>query len=149
MTWDDNWVRALVTIAAATVGAIFASMASAYSARQKIREVELAYLYKLRDGYLDNARKVTGEVYIPVNVAITNLFKGYEKFVASAPSGGSGKGSEAEKDFVECCNDFLEELDGLFARGADAYLTTTLDSDLNDFMNFVRNSITQTEVKRR
>ncbi len=76
-------VRALVTIGAAALGAIFAGVVNAYAARLKVKEIELSYLYRLRYGYLDNARKMTGEVYVPISVALTNLFKGYERFAAT------------------------------------------------------------------
>jgi ABC-type uncharacterized transport system ATPase subunit len=79
MSWDDNWVRAVVGIGVAALGAIIAGVVNAYAAKLKIKEIELNYRYKLRDGYLDNARKLTGEVYIPISVALTNLLKGYER----------------------------------------------------------------------
>jgi hypothetical protein len=92
MSWDDNWVRVFVTIGAAALGAIFAGVVNAYAARLKVKEIELNYLYKLRDGYLDNARKMTGEVYVPISVALTNLFKGYERFTADLATSKYSRG---------------------------------------------------------
>ena len=84
MVWDDNWTRALVTALAAALGAVIAGVVNAYASKQKIKEVELQYRFKLRDGYLDNARKFAGEVYIPINIALTSLFNSYERFAANS-----------------------------------------------------------------
>jgi hypothetical protein len=69
---DDNFIKAVLAIAGAIAGGLIASAANAYAARQKIREVEISYAYKLRDGYLENARKMAAEVYIPINIALHN-----------------------------------------------------------------------------
>jgi hypothetical protein len=58
MSWDVNWTRALVTVLAAAAGAIIAGIVNAYAANRKIREIELQYLFKRRDSYIDNARSV-------------------------------------------------------------------------------------------
>src|SRR4051812_24967697 len=81
MSWDDNWTRALVTVLAAATGAIVAGIVNAYAANRKIREIELQYLYKRRDSYIDNARSVMAEVYIPISIALTKLSNSYERFV--------------------------------------------------------------------
>ncbi|MFO1035647.1 MAG: hypothetical protein U1E45_02270 [Geminicoccaceae bacterium] len=149
MTWDDNWTRALVTVLAATVGAILAGAVNAYAAKQKVREVELQYMYKLRDGYLDNARKLAGEVYIPISIALTSLFNSYERFAttisATEPTGQKPFRSDFEID----CLRYLQTIDDLLARGADAYLTTSLDEQLNQFSNFIRNSLDQKIIRKR
>jgi hypothetical protein len=149
MRWDDNWTRALVTVGAAAIGAILAGLASAYAARQKVREVELQYLYKLRDGYLDNARKFTGEVYVPISIALTTLFKSYERFAATFGVPATENAPEPLNVFRADCAAFVQAIDDLLARGADAYLTTGVDERLNDFTNFIRNSIDVTEVRKR
>jgi hypothetical protein len=46
----------------------------------KVREVKLAYEQRIRDTYLENARKVTGDVYIPLAIAISHLTKAYGEF---------------------------------------------------------------------
>jgi hypothetical protein len=148
MSWDDNWVRAVVGIGVAALGAIIAGVVNAYAAKLKIKEIELNYRYKLRDGYLDNARKLTGEVYIPISVALTNLLKGYERFAANSATPNLDALKEADDEFCDCCRDYLATLDGLLARGADAYLTLELDYWLNDFTNFIRNSLSQKELRK-
>jgi hypothetical protein len=149
MSWDDNWTRALVTVAAAAVGAIAAGVINAYAANRKIKEVELQYLYKLRDGYLDNARKVAGVVYIPISVALTSLFNSYERFAANIGTTAAVTEKGFRDDFETECLRYLGTIDDLLARGADAYLTTNLDEELNDFTNFVRNSLDAAGVKKR
>src|SRR6266853_322404 len=104
MSWDDNWTRALVTVLAAALGAIVAGGVNAYAANRKIREVELQYLYKLRDGYLDNARKFAGQVYIPISIALTSLFNSYERFSSTI---GSVRRESFKRDFETECRNFL------------------------------------------
>ena len=143
MNWDDNWTRALATVGAAAAGAIATALVGAYAANRKIREVELQYLYKLRDGYLDNARKVAGEVYIPISIALTSLSNSYERLAVNS----AGIPTEnAKAEFRAACLQYIDTIDELLARGADAYLTTELDERLNGFRNFVRNSIDQQHV---
>ena len=115
----------------------------------KVKEVELNYLYKLRDGYLDNARKMTGQVYIPISVALTNLLKGYELFAASSATSDANARKLSDDEFHNCCVDYLKIIDELLARGADAYLTLELDKELNEFTNFIRNSLRQNEFRKR
>ena len=88
MQWDDNfWVRALVTLAAAAAFGVIIAGASldAYAANRRIKEVELQYQYKLRDSYLENARKMTEDVYLPINIALTRLHNSYEKVRRQQP----------------------------------------------------------------
>jgi hypothetical protein len=149
MQWDDNWTRALVTVVAAAVGATLAGLANAYAAGRRIKEVELQYQYKLRDGYFENARKLTEQVYLPISIALTTLYKGYEHFVARSTSTDSVEANASLDEFSKVCKDYLDEIDGLFSRGADAYLISSLDVTLGDFTNFLRNSVGQKKVKRR
>ena len=146
--WDDNWTRALVTVLAAALGAVVAGVVNAHAANRRIKEVELQYLYKLRDGYLDNARKLAGEVYIPISIALTSLFKSYERFAASI-NPAAAKQAIFRDDFETECLRYLQTIDDLFARGADAYLITEIDEQLNDFSNFIRNSLDQKAIRKR
>jgi hypothetical protein len=147
VTWDDNWTRALVTIAAATLGAILASFVNAYASRQKIREIELQYQYKLRDGYLENARKLVGEVYIPINIALTYLFNSYERYAANTDQNLSSDASHNE--FKAAAIKYIETIDELLRRGADAYLIGTIDEQLNSFTNFIRNSVQSNSISKK
>jgi hypothetical protein len=150
MSWDDNWTRALVTILAATVGAIIAGIVNAYAANRKIREIELQYLFKRRDSYIDNARSVMAEVYIPISIALTKLSNSYQRFMSMSGAPQQSAVQALRADFETESLVFLDEMDSLFARGADAYLTTAIDERLNDFNNFLRSSLDRKAlVKKR
>jgi hypothetical protein len=145
VAWDDYWTKVLVSVIAACLGAIVVGVVNAYASRQKIKEVELQYKFKLRDGYLENARKLTEQVYIPINIALTDLYNSYEKFIVSANTDDD----TIEKTYREDCGKYLKAIDDLFRRGADAYLTNSIDETLNGFTNFVRNSLEAKEVTKR
>ncbi len=150
MSWDDNWTRALVTVLAAAAGAIIAGFVNAYAANRKIREIELQYLFKRRDSYIDNARSVMGEVYIPISIALTKLSNSFERFVSMNGAPQQSAVQALRDEFETASLTFLDEMDSLFARGADAYLTTAIDERLNDFNNFLRGSLDRKAlVKKR
>ncbi len=149
MHWDDNWTRALVTVVAASVGAVFAGLFNMYAANKGIKEVKLQYEYKLRDGYLDNARKFIGDVYVPLSIALTRLFKNYERYAATLEEKDAGELASTKNEFETDCRNYVQTVDELLDRGADAYLTTALDQRLNEFTNFIRNSIVEKEIRKR
>lgn len=148
MNWDDNWTRALVTVGAGAVGAVLAGLVNAYAARLKIREVELNYEYKLHDGYLENARKMTGEVYVPIAVALTELQNAFETFLF-VQTYDAFPVTAHEDALGDACLSYARTIDELFARGADVYLIIELDLRLNKFTNFMRNSVTETVSEKK
>src|ERR1700709_1079621 len=77
---DDGTLKLLIGLVGAAVGALAAAVANMYAANRKIKEIELSYNYKLQDGYLENARKFTGEVYVPINILLTQLSNAYNGF---------------------------------------------------------------------
>lgn len=141
LSWDDNWTRALVTVLAAAAGAIIAGIVNAYAANRKIREIELQYLFKRRDSYIDNARSVMADVYIPISIALTKLSNAHERFVSMNGAPQQSNVQALRDEFETASLAFLHDMDSLFARGADAYLTTAIDERLNDFNNFLRGSL--------
>jgi hypothetical protein len=149
MNWDDNSTRALVAIVVAALGAIGAGILNGYAANRRIKEVELQYIYKLRDGYLDNARKLSGEVYIPINISLTKLFNNYERFAATIRVTSENVQKSYREDFETACLEYIQTIGDLMARGADAYLTTAIDEQLNDFTNFIGISLDQQAVRKR
>jgi hypothetical protein len=150
MTWDDNWTRALVTVLAGALGAVIAAGFNVYAANRKIRELEVQYQQKLRDGYLENARKVADQVYIPISIALTSLSNCFGRYAANRESKSNPGAEKAFRDDFETeCLRFLHTIEGLLARGADAYLTTTIDERLNDFCNFLRESLDRSYVLKR
>jgi hypothetical protein len=148
MNWTADWIRALVAIGVGAVGAVLTGLVTAYAARQKVREVELNYEYKLRDGYLENARKMTAEVYVPIAVALTELQTAFETFLFVLTYDAFPVPAH-EGAFGDACLSYARTIDELFARGADIYLTIELDLRLNKFTNFIRNSVTETVSEKK
>jgi hypothetical protein len=138
---DESTVKLVFGFVGALGGALIAALANMYAANRKIREIELTYAYKLQDAYLENARKLTGEVYVPINILLTTLSNAYDSFRARVDFDANTAPEGSSNFFVGQCRSYLSETDLLFKRGADAYLTTTLDNYLRDFNSFVRESM--------
>jgi hypothetical protein len=138
---DDTTFKLIIGFGGAVVGALAAAAANMYAANRKIKEIELSYLYKLQDGYLENARKFTGEVYVPINILLTKLSNAYDTFRAKVNFEEQIVPEGSYNFFVGQCRSYLSEIDQLFHRGADAYLTTILDNRLRDFNSFIRESV--------
>lgn len=142
-------VTVLVGAIAAVAGAIAAGLANAYAARQRVKEIEVIYLQKLKDGYLENARKLTAEVYIPLSVTLTNLANSYDRFSGWIDYDAEISVEGFREDFLTDCLRYLSTVDDLMRRGADAYLTTALDEELQFFTNFIRDSMDAQELHRK
>jgi hypothetical protein len=142
-------VTVLVGAIAAVAGALAAGLANAYAARQRIREIEVSYLQRLKDGYLENARKVTAKVYIPISVALTSLANSYDRFSGRIDYNAETSPEHFREDFLTECLRYLTTIDDLMKRGADAYLTSALDEELQSFTNFIRDSMDAQEVNRK
>jgi hypothetical protein len=135
----------VATVCAALVAAVAGYMAGGW----KVREVKLAYEQRIRDTYLENARKVTGDVYVPLAIAISHLTKAYGEFrlhidfdQLTAPQGAANR-------FKGSCNNFKTMVDDLFARGGSAYLTLPLEEELSDFALFLAASQSATGVTKK
>ena len=137
---DDNMLKLLIGIGSAAIAAILTQLATAYSANRRIKEVELVYQQKLRDSYLENARKVTGEVYLPISIALTQLSNSYAKFKISIDFEAETSPADPRAEFLVDCTEYLDIIDNLVKRGGDAYLTTDLDEKLRRFNSFLRES---------
>jgi hypothetical protein len=74
---DGTAINALIATAGVVVGALLTALASTYTARQKTREIELAYERKLEENYLANARQYIEGVYAPLSIALTRLSDAY------------------------------------------------------------------------
>ncbi len=108
-------VTVLVGAIAALAGATAAGLANAYAARQRIKEIEVTYLQKLKDGYLENARKVTAEVYIPLSVTLTSLANGYDRFSGWIDYDAEISAEGFREDFLTECLRYLATVDDLRA----------------------------------
>jgi hypothetical protein len=142
-------VTVLVGAVAALAGAVAAGLANAYAARQRIREIEVNYLQRLKDGYLENARKMTAEVYIPISVALTSLANSYDRLSGRIDYDTETSPANFRDDFLTECLKYLTTIDDLMKRGADAYLTSALDEELQSFTNFIRDSMDAQQVNRK
>lgn len=109
------------------VVAVVAGAAGYFTAGWRVREVRVAYEQKIRDSYLENARKVAKEVYIPLAVAISNLNRSYSKFRIDIDFYGSATPGVSIAKFKEDCSEFAKSVDDLLTRGASAYLTLPLE----------------------
>jgi hypothetical protein len=140
---------ALVGAGGAVAGAIVAGLANAYAAAQRVKEIEIGYLQRLKDSYLENARKVTAEVYIPISVALTSLSNSYDRLSSQINFETKTSPGHFYEDFSTECLRYLITIDDLLKRGADVYLITTLDEALQSFTNFVRDSMEAKETNRK
>jgi len=143
---DENMLKLLIGIGAAVIGAVLTQLASAYAADRKIKEVELVYQQKIRDSYLENARKAAPDVYIPISIALTDLLNKYGKFSLSIDFKSESAPYDDRGQFEVECVKYLELIDGLMSRGADVYLTIDLDYRLQRFNEFLRESLRTQKV---
>lgn len=145
MTEIAPWVPAV----AAVIAAAIAGVAGYMTASWKTRELKLAYEHRTRDNYLENARTVSTQVYIPLAVATSKLNRAYGKFRVHIDFNGAGTPIGAINRFKAACNVFDEIVTDLLERGASAYLTITLEEELTSFSLFLQESQNATHVVRK
>ena len=113
---------ALITTGGVVIGATVTAIASAFSARQKIRELEVTYTQRLREGYLANARAYTHALYVPLGIQITRLSNAYLMLRPHIPQDYAKPEDPQLQLFLTQCREYLSAMDGFFVRGADAFL---------------------------
>lgn len=101
----------------------------------------MTYEQKAYDAYLDNARSVSDKVYVPLAVYISKLNKAYYDFRVHINFDKRSAAQGAVNRFKSACRLFEEELEGLLARGASAYMTLALDEEIQSFRSFLRESL--------
>lgn len=141
------WMTAAIAAAAAVAGAIAAAVATVVAANKRVREVEIGYLQRIQESYLENARAYTQGVYVPIAVQLTKLSTAFDKF--RVDSGRDSHGATARIGLERSMAEFAEAVKVLLERGASAFLTTTLESELEDFLAFVTASRTATSTLRQ
>jgi hypothetical protein len=99
-----------------------------------VQEVELSYRYKLHENYLENARKYIANVYVAINIALTELSDSYKKFRPHINLDESTAPEEVATVFLSSCKKFVEKIDDVLTRGADALLTNQLDEKLRRWL---------------
>jgi hypothetical protein len=139
---DDNILKVAIGTAGVLLGAIITALASAYSARQKVREIELTYKQKLHESYLTNARQYIKSVYIPLSIALLKLLDRYLKFRDYSKLNPNEMGDIGLEQFQQAYQEYKEVVSNLLERGADAYLTAQLEQRLQSFNRFLDASMT-------
>ncbi len=137
----------LIGTAGLVIGAILSFVASAFSARQKIRELELTYRQKLDENISTNARLHLDDLYIPLNAGLTKLENNYDELMATYHGTPDRPGQIMAEQvslmdkFHQDCKEFIEQISELYNRGVDAYLSTKIDNQLRTFVWFIQQSL--------
>ena len=71
---------ALIGLGGVIFGAIAAFSASYFQSKSKLKELEIQYEHNLKNKYLENARNHINDLYIPLNVAISKIYRSYIEF---------------------------------------------------------------------
>ncbi len=134
---DSKIIVGVIAALSAIGGAIITGFFKTLSSKQKVEEVKEAYMQRLQDNYLENAREYTESLYVPLSILLSSLTYKFRELRAE-------KGSEGEKEaissFVTAIDDFSDGVSGLMARGAGAFLTAELDERLLSFCSFLQES---------
>lgn len=138
---DEKVIIGIVAAVAALLGALITSLASAYSARQKIREVEIKYQQQLLETYLTNARNYTNSLYVPLILILGKFGDAYQQFRKDLDTETENVSQDSKTAFENACREFDGKMQGLFDKGADAFLTTQLEERLRSFRLFILNSL--------
>lgn len=138
---DTKVVIALVGAAATIAGVILGHISAAIQARYKLREIQLAYSQKLQEGYLSSARQYTQTLYVPLTLALTRLRRSFERFRRTSDPSNQDPSHPARNELVKAIEAFVADLDALVARGAGAFLTSTLEARLDSFRDFLCGSL--------
>ncbi|CAA9376846.1 MAG: hypothetical protein AVDCRST_MAG93-8887 [uncultured Chloroflexia bacterium] len=139
----------LATAIATVVVALIGGGAGYLTAGWKVRELRVAHAQKLRDSYLENARKVAGEVYIPLAIVLAELSRSYSEFRVHVDFQASTAPVGAINRFKAACGRFDSTYSELLSRGASAYLTLHLEEELQDFALFLRGSVEAESITRK
>ena len=131
------WIPAMATIAAASVAGIAGYVTSSL----RVRELRLTYEQRLRDSYLENARKVSADVYIPLSQAIWALRNAYENLRIHIDSKSELTPVGAKNHFKGAARKFEDVLQDIMGRGGSAYVTLSLEDELNTFRSFLSKSL--------
>jgi hypothetical protein len=143
---DDNIWKILIGALGVIAGAVITALASAYTANQKIKELELTYEQKLRDNYLANARQYSESVYVPLSIALLKLLDAFLKYRDSIKINQKEQTEIKREKFCRTYKDYMARISNLFERGADAYITSELEQPLQSFNRFLDASFNTEQV---
>jgi hypothetical protein len=138
---------AIIAGAVAIVTATLTALGTTYAARVRIREVSLTYEHRLRENYLASARAYTNSIYVPLSLASARLSAAFEAFRNGLDSDNRTAADPVVDTFLTEMTAFLETIADLHGRGAEAFFTTSLESELLSFASFLRASRSATETR--
>jgi ferritin-like protein len=160
---NQTILLALIAAGSAIIGAIVSFLASAYAARQKIRELELSHQQKvdeiertfqkeLEKSYLENARLQKEKLFLPLGRRLTELDVQHDKFRSFlydvtfsrlVPMPDNEKLAEmmrrAVNEYEQACIEYVNHATELLKK-YDAYLTDQFESHLRAFNKFIQDS---------
>lgn len=141
-----TWVAAVIAAAAVILGATVTAIASIAAANRKIREVILSHQLQQRVSYLENARAYTNSIYVPLSISLNELTSSFQRFRLRREEDPT---SDAAVEHLRIgIQHFADVVNDLLDRGAGAFLTTTLEQQLEAFVAFVYNSRTASSTTR-
>jgi hypothetical protein len=144
--FNPTVISVLITAAGVIISAIVGAVTATYSARLKSKEIEITYQQRLQDTYLQNARQYITSVYVPINIALRNLA---DHFRLLQEQKAAPLTKDATDYFRDACREYERVISDLVKRGADSFLTSELDEQLQSFNSFLRLSMDATEPVRR
>lgn len=109
----------------------------------------MAYELKTRDAYLENARKTTSEIHGPLAVDISSLNRSFSQYSLRIDSNDRSVPPGSTNQFKGAVREFVNVIDAFMGRGASAYLTLNLESELGEFTAFLTNSLDAVETVRK
>jgi hypothetical protein len=131
------WATIVIAIlGSGTVGGIAGAISSTSAAKQKIKELELAYRHTEEEKYHNNVSFHVQSLYIPINKSTSNLINEFNKYKRIRQ-----KINQAEIDFRQVCEKFVNQMLEIYEEGMDVYLTDEVDEQLRNFTFFIRDSI--------
>jgi len=132
------WAQIVIAIlGSGTVGAIAGAFAASSAAKQKIKELEVAYQQRLEEKYRANIISHLQTLYIPINIALSKLVNEYNKYRWGNPSNRHQFAAEVRL----ACEKFVAQMLDIYDQGMDVYLTSELDLELRRLTFFIRNSL--------
>lgn len=149
---DSSVLVAIVGTAGVVVGAVIGYLKARHVGKAKVRELELTYQHRLHDSYLENARRYTEGVYVPLTLLLSSLRSAFDGFrqrttpLVERPSDAPiDLPNSPLAEFKRCAQTFLDRTSDLLERGAGAFLTTVLELRLASFRGFLQTSLNTTE----
>lgn len=140
---------AVVAAIGAFGGAALTVIGSIYASRRKEAELRIEYAQRLQDRYLENARGHLEQVYLPLHAAVSSLVAGLRQVrLDTDPQTGELHGS-AKLALRGACEAFLQKTSDLLDGAAGAFLTSELEDRLEDFRQFLFDSLDAVDEQRR